>query len=204
MFVYRKRRHFYLLQTENDILKLIESDQWMMEILRAAKSLNLPDWWVCAGFVRTKVWDTLHGYDYRTPLPDIDVIYFDKNEVCEEKEKHHEKRLLELCPIEPWSVKNQARMHVINNLPPYANSTEAMSKFPETATAIGVKLNQDNQIQLNAPCGIQDLINLKVKPTVLYKKTAEHASIYENRLKQKNWQALWPDITILHIEGVKA
>lgn len=186
------------------MLILIESDEWMMDILRVAKSLNLPDWWVCAGFVRTKVWDTLHGYDFRTPLPDIDVIYFDKNDVSEEKEKHHEKRLLELCPVEPWSVKNQARMHVINNMPPYANSTEAMSKFPETATAIGIKLDQDNQLQLAAPCGIQDLINLVVKPTPLYKKTAEHASIYENRLKQKKWQALWPNITISHVEGVKS
>ncbi len=186
------------------MLILIESDEWMMDILRVAKSLNLPDWWVCAGFVRTKVWDTLHGYDFRTPLPDIDVIYFDKNDVSEEKEKHHEKRLLELCPVEPWSVKNQARMHVINNMPPYANSTEAMSKFPETATAIGIKLDHDNQLQFAAPCGIQDLINLVVKPTPLYKKTAEHASIYENRLKQKNWQALWPNITISQVEGVKS
>ncbi|WP_404819673.1 nucleotidyltransferase family protein [Sutcliffiella horikoshii] len=174
----------------------------MMDILRAAKALNLPDWWVCAGFVRTKVWDTLHGHNSRTPLPDIDVIYYDKNDITEEKEKQLEKRLLELCPVEPWSVKNQARMHVINNLPPYANSTEAMSKFPETATALGVKLDRDNQLQLAAPCGIQDLINLEVKPTPLYKKTAEHASIYETRLKQKNWQAIWPNITILHVEGV--
>ncbi len=193
-----------MLQTEKDVLNLIESDEWMMDILRVAKSLNLPDWWVCAGFVRTKVWDTLHGYDCRTALPDIDVIYFDKNDVCEEKEKHHEKRLLELRPVEPWSVKNQARMHVINNLPPYTNSTEAISKFPETATALGVKLDQDNQLQLAAPCGVQDLINLKVKPTPLYNKTTEHARIYETRLKQKNWQALWPIITISHVEGVKS
>lgn len=193
-----------MLQTEKDVLNLIDSDKWMMDILRAAKSLNLPDWWVCAGFVRTKVWDTLHGQDYRTPLPDIDVIYFDKNDVCEEKEKQLEKKLLTLYPSAPWSVKNQARMHVINNLPPYANSKEAMSKFPETATAIGVKLNQDNELQLAAPCGIQDLINLKVKPTALYQKTAEHASIYEKRLKHKNWQALWPNITISHVEGVKS
>lgn len=193
-----------MLQTEKDLLNLIESDEWMMDILRAAKALNLPDWWVCAGFVRTKVWDTLHGHYNRTPLPDIDVIYYDKSDVSEEKEKQLEKRLLELCPVEPWSVKNQARMHVINNLPPYANSTEAMSKFPETATAIGIKLDQDNQLQLAAPCGIQDLINLLVKPTPLYKKTAEHARIYENRLKQKNWQALWPNITISQVEGVSS
>ncbi|NMH74671.1 nucleotidyltransferase family protein [Bacillus sp. RO2] len=203
MFVYRKRRHF-LLYNEKEVMKLIESDEWMMDILRAAKSLNLPDWWVCAGFVRTKVWDALHGYNSRTSLPDIDVIFFDKNDITEGKEKFLEQRLLELYPGAPWSVKNQARMHVINNLPPYANSTEAMSNFPETATAIGIKLNQENELELAAPCGIQDLLNLKVKPTALFKKTAEHASIYENRIKQKNWQALWPNITISQVEGVSS
>ncbi len=30
-----------------------------MEILETANSLNLPDWWICAGFVRSKIWDTL-------------------------------------------------------------------------------------------------------------------------------------------------
>ncbi|WP_231687665.1 nucleotidyltransferase family protein [Bacillus sp. CHD6a] len=191
-----------MLDNEKDVLNLIESDEWMMDILRAAKSLNLPDWWVCAGFVRTKVWEALHGYKSRTPLPDIDVIFFDETDITERKEKFLELRLLELFPGVPWSVKNQARMHVINHLPPYANSTEAMSKFPETATAIGIKLNQENELQLAAPCGIQDLLNLMVKPTPLFKKTAEHASIYENRIKQKNWQSLWPKISILHVEGV--
>ncbi|TYS71062.1 nucleotidyltransferase family protein [Sutcliffiella horikoshii] len=176
----------------------------MIDILRAAKSLNLPDWWICAGFVRTKVWDALHGFKSRTPLPDIDVIYFDNNDISEGKEKYLEKRLLRLYPGAPWSVKNQARMHVINNLPPYANSTEAMSKFTETATAIGVKINQENKLQLAAPCGIQDLLNLKVKPTALFKETIEHVTIYENRIEQKNWQALWPNITILHVEGVSS
>jgi len=41
------------LKTEEDILKLISEDDWMMDILITVKSLNLPDWWVCAGFVRS-------------------------------------------------------------------------------------------------------------------------------------------------------
>ncbi len=49
----------------------------MMDILRAAQALQLPDWWVCAGFVRATIWDALHGYKVRTPTPVIDLIYFD-------------------------------------------------------------------------------------------------------------------------------
>lgn len=75
------------LKSKDDIIKLISEDDWMMTILATVKSLNLPDWWVCAGFVRSKIWDTLHGYSKRTPLSDIDVIYFDKRNVDESEEK---------------------------------------------------------------------------------------------------------------------
>lgn len=67
-----------LIKSEEDILWLIREDKWMMELLKCAKSLNLPDWWICAGFVRSKIWDVLHGFNERTTLPDIDVIYYDE------------------------------------------------------------------------------------------------------------------------------
>ncbi|HHP0981978.1 TPA: nucleotidyltransferase family protein, partial [Bacillus anthracis] len=50
------------IQTEQDIVRLIENDEWMMNVLQIAKSLELPDWWICAGFIRSKIWDTLHNY----------------------------------------------------------------------------------------------------------------------------------------------
>jgi len=67
------------LHTESDLLTLIESDTWMMDILSCVEQLQLPDCWVCAGFIRSKVWDYLHDFNERTPLGDIDVIYFDNN-----------------------------------------------------------------------------------------------------------------------------
>ncbi len=191
-----------MIKTEEDILKLIQSDEWMMEIIKAAYALDLPDWWVCAGFVRSKVWDALHCYTIRTPVPDIDFIYFDSKDISEEKEKQLERRLLQLYPQAPWSVKNQARMHVVNNVPPYKNSIEAMSKFPETATAIGVRMNEDDKLELATPCGIQDLVNLSVKPTATFKTSSDRLIIYEKRLKKKNWQDIWPNLTVFHAEGV--
>ncbi|EHL78823.1 hypothetical protein HMPREF1015_02191 [Bacillus smithii 7_3_47FAA] len=44
-----------MIQNEKEIIQLIKEDEWMMDILRAVKSLYLPDWWVCAGFVRSKI-----------------------------------------------------------------------------------------------------------------------------------------------------
>ena len=127
------------INTEKEVLTMIQHDTWMMELLSAVSSLDLPDWWICAGFVRAKIWDELHGFDKRTPTPDIDVIYYDPSTINKKIEKNYEKALVELLPTIPWSVKNQARMHIVNNSPPYSSAVDAISKFPETATALGVK-----------------------------------------------------------------
>lgn len=186
-----------MLNEENVIL-LIHNDQWMMDILKAAQSLNLPDWWICAGFVRSKIWDTLHGFTNRTPIPDIDLIYFDSTNLDESEEKRLEERLLSQLPNIPWSVKNEARMHIRNNLAPYSSSIDAISKFPETATALGVKLSDKDQVILTAPCGISDVVNLIVKPTPFFTETEERLKIYEDRIAKKNWNVIWTNVKVIH------
>jgi uncharacterized protein len=188
-----------MLKTEEDILALIGRDDDMMKILKAASILNLPDWWICAGFVRSKIWDTLHGFNERTKTPDVDVIYFDDTRVDEDVEKELENKLKSILPGVPWSVKNEARMHVINQIPPYTSSEDAISKFPETATALGVKLDKGNQLVLTAPCGIEDVLNLELKPTSYFTETEERTSIYEERIRKKNWKGIWDRIRVHHI-----
>ncbi|USK39808.1 nucleotidyltransferase family protein [Cytobacillus firmus] len=183
-----------LIKTEEDIVKMVKQDKWMMAILTAAKSLDLPDWWVCAGFVRAKVWDTLHGFSKRTHLPDVDVVYYNKSDLSEETEKELESKLKYLLPKVPWSVKNEARMHLINDLSPYISSVDAISKFPETATALGLKLDDKNNIILTAPWGIEDLLALKIKPTPMFAEDSKLFGVYLERIEKKNWKLLWPGI----------
>lgn len=185
-----------MLRNEQEIISAIQQDAEMMGILEAVKTLDLPDWWVCAGFVRSKIWDVLHGYTERTSLADIDVIYFDENQTAESEEKKLEQQLRILLPDLPWSVKNQARMHRINGLSPYRSSVDAISKFPETATALGVKLDAEGRLVLTAPCGIQDVLEMKIKPTPHFQAGKQLAAIYESRLRNKNWQAKWPKVEV--------
>lgn len=188
-----------MLKNKEDVIKLIQSDEKLMEIIKAASTLNLPDWWICAGFIRSKIWDTLHGFNERTETPDVDVIYFDNTNINENFEKELENKLISIIPNIPWSVKNEARMHVLNNLPPYTSSEDAISKFPETATALGVKLDKDHNLVLTSPCGIDDVINLELKPTPFFIETKELAAIYEERIIKKNWKAIWHKIKVHHI-----
>lgn len=189
-----------MIKNEEDVISLIQEDAWMMEILKTTKTLNLPDWWVCAGFVRSKIWDVLHHFSERTALPDIDVVYFDPTNLNEDEEKELEKKLNKLHPSIPWSVKNQARMHLLNHFPPYTSSIDAISKFTETATALGVKLDKSDKVILTAPCGIQDVINLEVRPTPYFMESEERMPIYEERVRRKNWKSIWNKVKIHHIK----
>lgn len=188
------------IKNEEDIVRIIGEDSWMMELLKTVKTLHLPDWWICAGFVRSKIWDVLHGFTERTPLPDIDVIYYDAANIDELEEKMFEERLRNLIPGIPWSVKNQARMHVINNLQPYTSSFDGISKFPETVTALGVKLDDEDNIILAAPWGIDDAINLEVKPTPFFAETKERMKVYEKRVAKKAWDSIWIEVDVFHVE----
>ncbi|SDJ80848.1 nucleotidyltransferase family protein [Sediminibacillus albus] len=184
------------VKTEEDIIELIQADEWMMEIIHTAGKLHLPDWWICAGFVRSKIWDSLHHFEKRTKLSDVDVIYFDRENIDENTEKQLESELKRMFPDVPWSVKNEARMHLINGLPPYSSAVDAMAKFPETATALGIKADEKQNIVLAAPHGIKDVINLEVKPTPFFAANNRLMAIYQSRLRYKNWQAVWGKLKV--------
>jgi hypothetical protein len=177
------------ITNEQAILELVKTDEWMMSILFTIQTLDLPDWWVCAGFVRSKIWDTIHGFDKRTPIPDVDVIYFDPTNIEEVTEKKLEEKLKNMLPDVPWSVKNEARMHVVNNIPPYTSSVDAISKFPETVTALGLKIDKNNNLVLTAPHGVADTINCLIKPTPYFAQTKARATIFEGPNEEKELES---------------
>jgi hypothetical protein len=181
--------------TNEDVLALIEQDPWMMDILKKVQQLQLPDWWIGAGFVRSKVWDHLHGYTINTPLPDIDVIYFDNNDSSidhiKQEEKTYEALLKKQLPEINWSVTNQARMHLFHNDAPYKTSEEALSHWVETATCVGVRLTENSTLLLTAPHGISDLVHLQLSPT----KGTDIKTFY-TRIEKKEWLKKWPKLQI--------
>lgn len=187
--------------TNKDIILLIQNDKWMMDILKIVEDLNLPDWWIGAGFVRGKVWDTLHGYEKRTLVPDIDVIYFDKKDFVKSEEKsystkkeiEYQNALNKIMPKVKWSVTNQARMHLFHGDKPYKNSKESLSNWVETATCIGVRINK-NKLTLVAPWGIDDLANLVLRPIPKFNKNRK---TFYKRIKDKKWLKRWPKLQVI-------
>jgi len=93
-----------------------------------------------------------------------------------------------------WSVKNQARMHERNADLPYLTACHAMRHWPETATAVGVRLSSQGSIEVAAPFGLHDLFDLIVRPTERF--LAGKQALYLDRIHDKNWQAAWPMLRI--------
>ncbi|SDN18018.1 nucleotidyltransferase family protein [Alkalicoccus daliensis] len=185
------------METKGEILHMIRNDAEMMKIIKCVRELELPDCWVCAGLLRAKIWDVLHDFSERTPLADVDVIYFDEENTLEATEKRWKQKLRSKMPHEPWSVKNQARMHKVNNISPYASATDAISKFPETATALGIKLNAEDELILTVPWGIEDAVKMKVRPTPFFEETEERMQIYRERVQQKDWKSKWGKLEVV-------
>ncbi len=184
------------LSSERDILALVAADAWMMAALAAVAGLGLPDAWIGAGFLRAAVWDRLHGYQARTPLDDIDVVYFDPGAPDPAAEAALERRLGARLPGLPWSVKNQARMHLRNGDAPYGSSAEALAHWLETPTAVALRLDQGGGLELLAPLGTEDLLGLVVRPTPHARAHKHRLAAYRARLEAKNWPAKWPRLTV--------
>jgi hypothetical protein len=93
-------------------------------------------------------------------------------------------------------VKNEARVHLWyaekfgNVLTPYVSTSDAITTFPTTATAVGVQPRADG-LHVFAPYGLSDLLGLIVRPN---KKQITQA-IYDAKVKK--WQAKWPDLRVV-------
>ncbi len=123
------------MDPQRQIIDWLQQDSARMAALRTVRRLGLNDWCLGAGFVRNLVWDRRHGYVEPTPLNDIDVIHFDAQRADAERDRMLEARLQQWLP-QPWSVKNQARMHLRGGRAPYRNSEEAISFWTEVETAV--------------------------------------------------------------------
>ena len=135
----------------------------MIALLEIVESLHLQQVCICAGTIRNNIWNILLDKEVSFDT-DIDVVFYDLS-ISWEKTIKIEKRLKKDYPTYKWELRNQAYMHKKNpNTQSFESVEEALSKFPETCTAIGM-YKEGNTIKLIAPFGTHDLMNFIVTPT---------------------------------------
>ena len=178
-----------------DLLQAIQLNTDLMKILTIIRDLGLKDSWLAAGSVRNFIWNLLSDKSPFDSETDVDVIFFDPD-VSYEETVSLEKKLREDFPQYQWELKNQVYMHQHSpHTVPYTSSRDAMSKYPERCTAVGLRLNEDSTLELFAPYGIEDILNFKVSPTPHFLENEDRMKLYQERLSKKNWKEKWKNLT---------
>lgn len=186
------------LELQTRLLEWITQDSERVRALQlaaqCAAEYALPQWCLAAGFVRNLAWDRLHGFEPR-PLNDIDLIYYCPLDIRPERDRAIEANLRRLAPDLPWSVKNQARMHLKNRDAPYISCIDAMAHWPELETAVGICASSNglaagslnSPYRLITPFGLQSLFALKLSPN-----PRRALVICQQRIAAKVWLSRYP------------
>lgn len=166
----------------------------MMDVLQAAEKLDLPDWWIGAGFLRNKIWDYLEGKDHG-PTMDVDLVYFDSSNIEPETDWDYDQKMNQQYGFAKWEVRNQARMHYVNDLEPFTSTADGISHWVETATCIAVRL-KNGKLEYLYCYGKDDLLGLIARPTPYFLEQPMLSRFYE-RINEKQWLKKWPNLKVV-------
>ena len=148
----------------------------VMQVLRAARDLALPDWMLVSGAVYQPVLNHLTCRSLEYGLKDFDVAYFDARDRSYEAEDAVIRRAAAaFSPLlrDRIEVRNQARVHLWfeNHFgEPYAplrDSADSLLRYPCATFAVGVRLEAHDALTVFAPFGLEDLFALRLSANPL-------------------------------------
>jgi hypothetical protein len=171
-----------------------------MEVMGAVRAVAPPGAVVGAGVIRNIVWDHLHGHQRPTQLADVDVAFFDPLDLSEEREQRLETDLQQQMSGVPWQAINQAGVHLWfskgfgYSVEPLTSLEDAVATWPETATAVAIRLSHAERLEILAPCGLEDLLGMVLRRNprrVPYE-------LFLKRLKSKRILDKWPRVRVIY------
>lgn len=180
------------------LVALVRQCPELMHALRAGRSLGLSSWCIGAGVLRNLVWDHLHGHGEATPCDDLDLVYFDPDDLNPATEARLRAQLLSCCPNSVWDVTNQAAVHLWyatrfgQEVEPLPSLVDGLATWPEYATAVGVCLTAQDEIEVLAPFGLDDLFNMLVR----HNPARVSADAYRSRVLAKRFAQRWPRVVV--------
>ena len=181
------------------LIDLVRRDERFVARLELVRGLGLKDACIGAGAIRNLVWDALHNVCISHASSDVDVVFFDEEEVSVERDREIEQRLRDFDPTTPWEVTNQAGVHLWfknvfgHPVPPLRSLEEAVASWPEFATCVAVSIGDDDRICVVAPFGLDDLFST----TVRRNPARVSAATYHQRIIDKRYRERWPNVRIV-------
>ena len=182
----------------DELNNALHANPVLSEVLGSWNEVALPNCWIVAGAVVQSYWNAVHDFPPLHGINDVDLIYFDPDDLSETSESRHAARITELFDSDGvrFDVKNEARVHLWYEgkfgypIEPYTSSESAIDTFPTTAGCVGIRPNRD-ALESYASFGFGDLLNLVVRPN----KRQVTRQIYTE--KTARWRELWPLIEIV-------
>ncbi len=181
------------------LAQLLAAEPWMAHALEAVAASGLPCAWIGAGAIRDLVWGGYHGGFDPATVKDVDVAYFDAEDITLERDLAAEKVLRGIAPGMPWEATNQAAVHLWYHHyfggPPvesFASVHDAVATWPETATCVAVRRGSDG-IEVCAPHGAADLLTgvWRVNPIRVT------PAVSRARLARQRVQVRWPHVHVV-------
>jgi hypothetical protein len=174
---------------------------WLASVLAVVRDSGLPDAWVGAGVLRDLVWGRHFGtgFDPAT-VNDIDVVFYDPERLDRDRDEEATQALRGARPDLPWQARNQAAVHLWyatrfggEPVPPLVSIVDAVGTWPETATAVAVRLDADGGIDVCAPLGLADLLG------GVWRRNPRRASLAVSRarLARHDPARRWPGVRIV-------
>ncbi|MEO8183023.1 MAG: nucleotidyltransferase family protein [Deltaproteobacteria bacterium] len=177
---------------------IVHKTTWLLRLLQLVKELGPPEAFVAAGAIRDTVWDVLTGRASTGPHADVDVVYWAAAEI-EGGSHTHEMRLRAADPSINWEVTNQATVHLWHwrtrglLVAPLQSVADGLSSWPETATAVGIRLTKEGAVDILAPLGLVDLFALRLR----HNPAQEGTDIFWQRVESKRWMQRWPELELV-------
>jgi uncharacterized protein len=151
----------------SELAEVVTGSPWFTEVLRVVRDCGLPDAWVGAGALRDLVWGERYGSGFRPEdVNDVDVAFFDPDDLTSERDQVATDLLAGRRPGIRWEATNQAAVHLwypdlFGTAPvaPLTGVADAVATWPETATAVAVRLDDRDGLLVCAPYGLDDLLD---------------------------------------------
>jgi hypothetical protein len=183
------------------LCRMIRSCAWLMRILATVRDVGLPDAWVGAGTIRDLVWGRLYGPGFNpADVHDVDVVFFDSVDLSRDRDEQATRKLVAAAPDVPWQARNQAAVHTWyadrfggDPVASFSSIADAIATWPETATAVAVRLGPADEIEVCAPLGLTDLL------AGVWRRNPRRVSLSESvaRLARHKPAERWPAVRVI-------
>jgi hypothetical protein len=157
---------------EDRLRAILRASPRLMQVMTVARDLDLPDWLFFSGAIYQPVWNHLTGRAPEHGIKDYDLGYFDPDTSWDAEDAVIRRVAAAFLP--PLSaqveVRNQARVHLWfedhfgEPYAPLGCTAEALERFAAPACAVGARLEEDGELTLVAPFGLEDVFAMRLRP----------------------------------------